>query len=388
MPLSIDLAAASRPLTDEEFGIWLRNQRIFLSSVMGELAAERAAIAEHLTSSGATVRWFEDFGGRDDDAGEAYLGEVRACTLYLGLLADQYGALLPTDPYRGYSATHAEYLEARKHGKRISFWQKKDDSGRLGHARDFLREVRVFHVTGTFDDDDDLPGKVDRRLRELAGDDLSPWVKVGDLIFRATRLRRSGDSLIVTARIYDPTLLAELESLAQQQSRRSQVQVTDGTHSGTGTVTQLETDSVSSAFTDVNLTLAVKWDGGRNDTAFSTEGFSAEQLLNISVRASLFGEPLPTQLQGNLMRGFVKVEDPLAEFAMLQLPEGSIGPIARLLVVEWLVGSRRAQSIERFDLGPLRDHTRRLELTYREPQVYTNRPAASHSVEGARHGGR
>src|SRR5687768_7394376 len=102
MPLTIDLGAAARTLTDEEFRAWARDQTVFLSSVMGELAVERRAVAEALEALGPRVRWFEEFGGRDDSAEVAYLSEVRAATIYLGLLGDEYGTMLPS----GFSPTH------------------------------------------------------------------------------------------------------------------------------------------------------------------------------------------------------------------------------------------------------------------------------------------
>src|SRR4051812_2347995 len=107
MALTIDLGASARRLSDDEFRTWAEDQTIFLSSVMGELAGERAALATALKQLRFRVRWFEEFGGRDDSAEDAYLGEVRASTIYLGLLGDEYGTMLSSDPYAGFSATHA-----------------------------------------------------------------------------------------------------------------------------------------------------------------------------------------------------------------------------------------------------------------------------------------
>jgi hypothetical protein len=166
MALVIDLAARARQLSDEEFRAWAHGQTAFISSAMGELAQERAAVADALERLGFTVRWFEEFGGRDDAA--AYLGEVRSCTVYVGLLGEQYGSMLPSEPYAGFSATHAEYLEARAAGKRISFWALQPAEAREGHARRFLSEVQLFHVTGSFAGADDLAAKVERRRREIA----------------------------------------------------------------------------------------------------------------------------------------------------------------------------------------------------------------------------
>lgn len=81
MALLIDFAGATRRLSDDEFAAWAQGQAVFLSSVMGEFAGERRAVAERLEALGLTVRWFEEFGGRDDNAEAAYLSEVRSATL-------------------------------------------------------------------------------------------------------------------------------------------------------------------------------------------------------------------------------------------------------------------------------------------------------------------
>jgi len=196
MPLSIDTGAAARPLDGEELRVWAQGQTVFISSVMGELAEERRAVAEVLEALGVRVRWFEDFGGRDDTAEEAYLSEVAACTIYLGLLGDEYGSLLSSEPYKGFSATHAEYLEARTRGKRISFWAREDGEQREGHARKFLDELHLWHVTGNFVGVGDLARKIERRLREIAAEDVSPWVKLGGIVVRASRVRARGNELL------------------------------------------------------------------------------------------------------------------------------------------------------------------------------------------------
>jgi hypothetical protein len=39
--LLVDVAAASEPLSEHEFQVWTREQRVFISSVMEELRDER-----------------------------------------------------------------------------------------------------------------------------------------------------------------------------------------------------------------------------------------------------------------------------------------------------------------------------------------------------------
>jgi len=381
--LTIDLAAAGRTVSDDELRAWASSHSVFLSSVMGEVAAERRAVAEALQDAGFSVRWFEEFGGRDDPAEQAYLSEVAASDTYLGILGDEYGGMLPT----GFSATHAEYLEARERGKRISFWVRSEGGARAGHARNFLDEVRVFNVTGSFDAAADLPGRVMRRMREMAAEDLSPWVKIGDVVLRGERTNDSGSELRISARARDANVLRRLEELGPRQGwdAGGEVKVTYDDRSGVGRIQRVESETRSQAYRDVTLTLTVEWVTGGDPMAAGTTGYAAEDLTEVGVRTGLLGEGLPQQL--GAMGFMVDTSDPLAELQQMQVPEGSVQPIARLLVAEALIGSRRAASIESFSLGPNVQDMRRLALGWREPRRYTNVEPGSRFVEGTRNWG-
>lgn len=188
MPLIIDTTAANRVVSEDEFRQWAADQSVFLSSVMVELAGERRLVAATLEDAGFTVRWFEGFGGTDDPPDIAYLTEVVGSDIYVGIIADDYGTMQKS----GFSPTHEEYHEARLHGKRVSFWVKSDDGNRDGHARKFVREVYVFNTAGSFADGPDLAARLIVRLKGMAAEDLSPWVKVDDVIFRAEDIAKLG----------------------------------------------------------------------------------------------------------------------------------------------------------------------------------------------------
>lgn len=170
------------------------------------MEAERAAVGEAAERLGASAQLFERFGGRDDDPEDAYLGAVAASDIYVGLLGPRYGKPLKT----GYSATHAEYDEAVRRGLRISMWSAAGDLD--GRQRDFLDAVRVFHTTGSYGSPEDLGATVERRLREIAAETLSPWVKVGNAVFRATKVNDDGASIVISARIRDNAVTASLEA--------------------------------------------------------------------------------------------------------------------------------------------------------------------------------
>ncbi len=185
MALIVDTASSSRVLATEELRRWAEAHTAFISSEMQELRAERQALADALREIGMRVVMFEDLGGRDEEPERAYLDGVARADVYVGLVGDRYGRMLPS----GRSPTHEEYREARARGKRISVWVAADGSERQGNARDLIEEVRVFHTTGSFTDPEDLARRVVERMAEIAADDESPWVKVGDALLRADAIR-------------------------------------------------------------------------------------------------------------------------------------------------------------------------------------------------------
>jgi uncharacterized protein DUF4062 len=111
---------------------------------MRDLRDERRALATEMKAMGLNVVMFEDLGGREDDAETAYFDGVARSDIYLAVIADRYGRMLPN----GRSPTHEEYREARRLGLRIAAWIATDGSGRQGDARDFAEELQQFHTTG------------------------------------------------------------------------------------------------------------------------------------------------------------------------------------------------------------------------------------------------
>lgn len=292
--------------------------------------------------------------------------------------------MLSTDPYAGFSATHAEYLEARRHGKRISFWIRDGGNARAGHARNFLSEVQLFHVTGSFTGPDDLPGKVERRLREIAAEDLAPWVKLGDVIVRASRVQLSSSAITVQARVHDAGVLRALVELADDPRGlgRNDVAITYSNRSGTGRIRALSETSTSVAFTDVTLEAEVAWAQGVDSMSSGTQGYTAEDLTELAMKVGLLGESIPREL--DRMSFLVNADDPLAELQTLPVQEGAVQPLAQLLITEQLIGGGRGGAIERFSLGPAHRGERQLELSWWEPRRYTNVEPKLRSVAGTR----
>jgi hypothetical protein len=170
---------------------------------------------------GLRVVMFEEFGGRDADPEEAYLAEVEGSDIYIGILGRRYGKPLKSR----YSATHAEYLHAEKHALRMAIWTLAAPD-REGHEQTFLDEVRTFYVAPEFRTVTDLQRQVEERLRAIAAEDLAPWCKLGNVVFRAMEVEDRGSNIQVTARVKDDTVALALEEIAEivttaERTRRS-----------------------------------------------------------------------------------------------------------------------------------------------------------------------
>src|SRR5262249_40275480 len=197
-----------------------RDQRVFISSVMDALRTERRAVAEAIRRLGAEPVWFEEFGGRDADPNDAYTAEVASSTVYVGILGQRYGRLLPTR----FSATHTEYLFAEEHGLRISMYPL-DVSDREGRQQAFLEEVWQFH-TAPLIRAADLAGAVVCRLERIAAEELAPWCKLGDVVFRASSVSETREQVVVTAKVRSRDVSHALDQMTGERWSRFEGQFT------------------------------------------------------------------------------------------------------------------------------------------------------------------
>jgi hypothetical protein len=381
MPLTVDTASAVRRLAPDEFAHWAASRTVFLSSEMRELAQLRAVVADSLREAGFAVIGFEDLGGRDEDAEAAYLDGVARSDIYVGILADRYGTMLTS----GRSPTHEEYLEARRRGKRISFWLQREASKRQGNAADFAQEVQTFHTTGQFVDAQDLGRRLLDRLTEIAADDEAPWVKIGDVCLRASRIRDEGEAIVVSAQVRDVAIAQALESLRPDAFHRGDpILIVTARRAGEARISAVVTETRTASVHEVEVTANVSWADGRGGSLEATvNGVSPDDQTEIGLRVGLLREALPQQIADGF--GFtIDTSDPLAELAGLKLPHAAEEAVARLLIAERLLGGSSASRIDRFALGPSHLGARRIELEYVEPRRYSNREPGLRRVEGER----
>lgn len=337
---------------------------------MNDYLDVRNAAASAIESVGATPVMFERFGGRDADPEAAYLDEVDGSSIYVGMLGARYGKPLADR----YSATHAEYRRAEERGLRLSVWNEANVE-REGPQQSFFEEVRVFGVTGEFDDPATLRQKLEQRLTEIAAEDLSPWVKVGSNLFRARQIRIGGGRAQIEAVIHDHEVADRLASLRNEfGSPDTTLAFWDGIYDAR--LINLTSTTRSGSLREIELELEVSPIGQQTEYGFN--GVDYADATKIAVEVSWFGMENPFGLMGSQ----VEISDPFAKLAELGVPEESYRPIAFILAFETLARERNVRRFTRFRLGrPVGGH-RHLELEWVQPSPWTNQPDALRSAEG------
>ena len=372
-PLVIDLSPAPAP---EEAAVraWATSQTVFVSSVMVGMSAERRAAAEAIAAVGAVPVLFEDFGGMDDDPEDAYLGNVAASDIYVGLLGARYGKPLRT----GYSATHAEYNEAVQRGLRVSVWRTDGDLD--GPQRDFLETVRVFRTTGSYASPEDLAIRIERRLRTMAAESLSPWVKVGNTVFRATSILDNGNTVTVRARVRDRSVAASIEALRPSQSlgRNTDTRLTWPAGTCPVRISRVEIEVGPGMARSITLTGDRLPDGQPNMLDMAVDGRTPEDLTELAMRVALFDEPNPL----GVMKFLIEGENPLPALDGLSLSEDAVAQVAELLLAEALVGKRGVDHLTTFQLGPQHGGRRRLVLGWMPRQRFNNQRPIERRIDG------
>ena len=375
-PLLIDRAAAAELPSADSVRDWARERRAFISSVMAELAEERQAVAAGVRSVGLRAVMFEEFGGRDADPEDAYLSEVEASDIYIGILGKRYGKPLKTR----YSPTHAEYRHAEEHALRMAVWTL-DTNDREGPEQSFLDEVRTFYVAPKFCTVADLQRQVEDRMRAIAAEDLAPWCKLGNVVFRATEVEDRGDAIQVKARVRDDAVARALEDMRGDRFNRGlKTQFTWSGRSKFVKVAGVHVTTTSGRSKMFRLELEVEEASQDAFREISIGGKSPSDLTEIALRSVLFREPNPFASQH---MGFAtEIPDPLAPLRENPVSEEIVRPLSELLVTDLLVGTGRAKSIMSFRLGvPIGAH-RSLTLAWEAPSLYSNEPAAVRSIRG------
>jgi hypothetical protein len=305
---------------------------------------------------------FERFGGRDSDPHDAYLAEVESSSIYVGLLGERYGRLLPSR----FSATHAEYLHAEKRGLRLSVWTEAGIE-REGRQQSFFDEVRAFNVTGGFADAEELQGGLEARLRAIAAEGLSPWCKIGRCLFRAREITVGGGTASVEAVVRDDAVADALTALNTDFGRSTTtLAYWDGVYDAEIT----NVASTSRAGGSRAMTIGLDVSPPPTPTMYALNGIDYDEMTELAVKVSWLGQDNPL----GVMSSEAEIDTPFAMLAGLRVPEESLRPIAFVLAYEILARVRSVARLTRFRLGPSIGDRRRLALSWTPRAAYSNRP--------------
>jgi Domain of unknown function (DUF4062) len=347
---------------------------------MGDTADERQAAAAAVEAEGARPVRFEEL-GRDADPEEAYLAGVDTSTIYVGVLKEQYGRLLTS----GFSATETEYLRAREQGKRIAVYTAAEAPGREGHLNRFVERVRTFVTTESYRDIADLDRRVRRRLHELAAEALSPWVKLGDYVFRAELIADHGETVTITAKLSDEITHA-FEAMRDREWGRPRLKLTYGSRVVESEIGALSRTVRAGGSDEVEIELVRVQPPQIDVMRAGTGRLSADELVEAGMRALFLGEPLPPSVGTLDFLADTGINPDDLQQAFTQPNEVAEG-ITRLVVTEGLVGSGRAARIGSFSLGPRVGERRRIEIEWTDPRVYSNMEPAVRRLVGDWRGG-
>ena len=100
--------------------------KIYISSTLKDLTAERAAVTEALNGC-ATVH---SYTASEDRVIKSCLDDVAKCNIYVGILGLRYGYISPdtTENPKGLSVTHLEFEEAGRLGRPRFLFLKSEAS--------------------------------------------------------------------------------------------------------------------------------------------------------------------------------------------------------------------------------------------------------------------
>jgi hypothetical protein len=245
---------------------------------------------------------------------------------------------------------------------------------------EFIDEVRREHTTGSYRTATDLAEQIRHRIGELAAEDVSPWVKLGDVVFRASRVSVGRDGGRVEARLRSGPVLDALTSLLDGYSRAAERILTVRERSLPVRVTNVTTTVESSARTAVTVDFTSLEPPAPTGMGFTSgrKSYSAEEIVALRLRQQLFGE----QVAEGYFYFWCDFEIDTGPLRRTDLAEATVIALTRLLVTEALLGGAYVKAIRRIDVGPLRANGRRVTVAWTDRKVYTNVEPSERSVEG------
>lgn len=390
--LIVDKVTSRQRPSIDQVKRWASRQQIFVSSTMDDLASVRQEVATTISDFGAEPILFESFGARSDDSRQAYKSEVRRSALYLGILSRLYGTKLPS----GYSATHEEYEEALKNRKEILLFLDAfvPDTERDGHLNRWIKELYQFHVLAKYHNVDEVTRLIRSSLERIASEELTPWVKLGHVIFQATKIERlkRGDKTTITLSTssQDARVTSELENLLENRFGRSTLHFTYGRESLIVNVESIQEIVDPFGGNALILTCQVLENrhaagsslflfGGSYQSPSGT--YSHQDLVKIALRGLVLGENPPSD---RMLQSL-----PRLDFQKLYQEYGDdhyvFPKILQLLIIEALSESGAIERVISFSIGRVKDGQMRVGVSVMMPIRYSNVEPNLLEIEGEIH---
>ena len=151
--------------------------RIFISSVQGEFAEERAALRDYIQADALIRRFFdvflfEDVPASDRRPDQLYLDEVERCDIYVGLFGVDYGSA----DEEGVSPTEREFDRATTVGAHRLVFVKGADDARHPKMQALIRKAQTGLIRKRFNTTVELVAGLYAALVEyLEGRELIRW---------------------------------------------------------------------------------------------------------------------------------------------------------------------------------------------------------------------
>lgn len=195
----------------------------------------------------------------------------------------------------------------------------------------------------------DLPDAIARRVQRVAAEELSPWCKLGQVVFRASAILETRDQIVVTAKVRSREVGHVLDQMVGERWNSFDGQFTWHGRSQYVRVAEIEVTTTASTARTYRISLERKEGQPDSLLEMSFANKSPDDLTEIAIRVALLGERSP--LDDQHMDFMVDLPDPFAPLRRQRISDEILRPIAQLFLVEALVGSGRIARITSFRLG-------------------------------------
>jgi hypothetical protein len=218
----------------------------------------------------------------------------------------------------------------------------------------------------------------------MAAEALSPWVKLGDYVFRVDEILDTTNTITIRARVSDE-IAYQLQTHGDQPYGHQRLRFVSRSRVAEGEIAGVQQTTRAGGPDELTVELRNVQRPQRSAMRSGTSGFSPDDLVEFGIRALFLGEAIPDQVAtlGYLADPAINIDDLRQAF---DLPNEFAEAVTRLVVADGLVGGGHASRILSLSLGPRAGNSRRIALEWEEPRTYGNVEPARRSLEGEWHG--